>query len=289
MSGRRSRTHHYIPKGLQKNFCFEGKRIWYSEKESTGKYSKPEVRNIDSTFQKKDYYTVRDKGKPSDVVEKNFYSKLDDFLAKLVESVLVSFEDGIIPTFDSEGEKIVARALFYCVKRNPDFSSRFDDHQIGLQVTEEMLDAVSEWDGSHELIESLNRRKENRIDLRSIGRDIRVRAQLQSSDKLEAELDTLNVRWAVSEGSHSFILCSNLVYRIGNGGPNGLSNPDFEMWLPISPKKALVLMRVRSRDVPLVVKIDRDHMRKINLYGVDESHCIASHDQKLLQSLISNR
>jgi hypothetical protein len=289
VSGRRSRTHHYVPKGIQKNFCFEGKRIWYSEKDPTGKYSTPEVRNIDTTFQKKDYYTVREKGKPSDIVEKNFYSKLDDFLAKLLDSVHASFEQGIVPTFDREGERTVARALFYCVKRNPDFSSTFDDQQIGLEVTEKLIDAVSEWDNSQDVINSLKKQRESRLDLRSIGRDVRVRAQLRSSDQVESELDTLNVRWVVSEGPHSFLLCSSLIYRIGNGGPNGLSNPDFEMWLPISPKRALVLMRARSNDIPLVVKIDRNHMRKMNLFGLDESHCIASHDQKLMQSLISNR
>ena len=106
------------------------------------------------------------------------------------------------------------------------------------------------------------------------------------SSRIMGELREFQVRWATSEGRHSFVLSSLIAYRIGNGGPNGVSNPNMEIWIPVSPKIAMVLVRDEEGRIPSRNSLDRDKVREVNEYAMRKSRQLASHSEALLVSLV---
>lgn len=287
MTGRRSKNHHFVPKALQRNFCFEGERIWYSQRQGDGVFFSPVERNIQKTFRKRNLYTVLDEAdQPSDEVERIFYGRLDDFLGKLIPEFLDHFSKGVVPNVVGGLLTSVQNAVFDLLKRTPEFIKTIDDLEVGSDLVESILKETRERDFEKAEIDSFRDHylKDNMLE--AIGRDIRVRATLTKSQDVENALRQLRVRWARTPAKNSFILSSMIAYRIGNGGRNGLSNPAMEIWLPISPKVAMVLLRDPSGRVPLSVDISREKVREINIFAARNSRQIASHSKELIQSLI---
>ena len=287
MTGKRSRHHHIVPKALQKSFCFEGKTLWYCERGADGKFSKPAVRNIGSAFVIFDYNTVLVGGKPSDIVESQFYGKIDNYLGQLLPSLVAGFKERRVPTFSGKSLTSLQRVIFEMVKRTPDFTKKNDDIKTGREIVEAELSALDEGDHREgdrvRVVADLN----NDVVLRQLGRHARVSATISQMPLVNDALKEFSVRWATIEGKESFILSSLMAYRIGNGGNNGLSNPDMEIWMPISPKVSLVLVRDPLNKIPLRVPEVRDHVRAVNEFAVANSNFIASHSDTLLKSLIS--
>lgn len=287
MSGnKRSKLHHYVPRGLQRHFCVQGEQIWYCEKGNDGRFCEPELRNTESVFKERNYYTVLQGDQPSDKVEREFYGVIDDFLGQSLNDIDAIFANGKTPIIRGETLRTLSNVVFQLIRRTPDFVKQFDEVEIGREVTESTISGLSDKNVAKKELEALKARLASESSLRQIGRHVRVTAQISRSIKIEEELEGFVVRWAEVEGNHSFVLSSIAAYRIGNGGANGFLNPNFEIWLPISPKRALVLLRDDSNRIPLLAKVQRDHMRSINEYAARESNSIASHSVKLLRSLI---
>lgn len=284
----RSKNHHFVPKVLQQRFIREGKRIWYSERGEDDSFGSPELRNIGKTFRKRNYYTVLNGEEQSDIVEREFYGKIDDYLGKLLPDILNSFERKEIPTFSGESLDSLRKVVMEMAKRTPEFIKDHDDLSVGREIVESTLEALPEKSESEERLQLLSDINDQ-VRLREYGRDARVRGVVERSEKIEEALEEFSVRWAVSETHHSFILSSMIAYRIGNGGPNGLSNPNMEIWMPIAPKIALVLLRDPNNKIPLKSSETSIHIRKVNEYAVRNSQQIASHSNKLLESLTGKR
>jgi hypothetical protein len=285
----RIKNHHFVPKVLQKEFCSTPGKIWYSEKSCSGSlFSAPELRNIEKTFRIRNYYTVIVDGRPSDLVERIFYGKIDDYLGKLLPNVLVAFARNEVPVFVGDALQSVQRVVFELIKRTPEFVKKYDEMEIGREIVQREIAALGngldEDTRKAELIKDLQRDSE----LRKLGRTVRVRASISASEKIKDALEEFHVRWAVSDSKHSFILSSLIAYRIGNGGPNGLANPMMEIWMPISPKIALVLLRDAAGKVPNRIAIDGRKIREINEYACRNSGALGSHSSKLLSSLVNN-
>ena len=251
-------------------------------------FSKPEARNIDSTFKIFDYNTVISDGKPSDIVESQFYGSIDNYLGRLLPSIIARFAKREAPTFSDQSLTALQRVVFEMVKRTPDFTKKFDDLKTGREIVESELSALDEGDHSGadrvKLIADLN----NNSLLRQLGRHARVSATISRMPLVNDALKEFSARWANIEGKQSFVLASLMAYRIGNGGGNGLSNSDMEIWMPISPKISLVLLRDPLNKVPLRVPEFRDHVRAVNDFAVANSYAIASHSDILLKSLVSH-
>lgn len=122
MSNKRTKRHHFLPQVLQRQFLNGNGQIWYAEKGDDGRFSPPEPRNTRSTFQIKDYYTVMSDGTPSDVVEREFYGAIDNYLGHLLQGIFDVFEQGGTPTFS--GDSLHALRLFFyeTIKRSPEFT-----------------------------------------------------------------------------------------------------------------------------------------------------------------------
>lgn len=288
MSAKRAKRHHYVPKVLQKAFCCEGEHIWYSLRDETGRFKNPEDRNIESTFRIKDLYTVLvDDDQLSDEVERSIYGQIDDYLGRILPQIYNSFKRGEVPIFVGADLDNFRKVIWEMIKRTPDFIKSHDDLEIGRTAISEILAAD---DGSFEPERraTLESYLKDDAKLTHYGRDIRVRGSLMKSEKVEDLLREYEVRWAVIKGEHSFLLSSLMAYRIGNGGSNGLINPKAEIWFPVSPKIAVVLVRDPEGKIPPVVEEFRENVRKINEYAAKNSNSVASHSKKLLRSLTKN-
>ncbi|MEE9347028.1 MAG: DUF4238 domain-containing protein [Robiginitomaculum sp.] len=283
----RAKKHHIVPQVLQKQFAIQGdqQRIWRTKREACSRsFQSLGRKRIAKTFVINDYYTVLENDQRSDLIEREFYAKIDDFLGRILPEIIQILNSGSIPEFSPESLDAIREVTMHMAKRTPDFEEH-DDIALGRELVETTLQDLSDQI-------PLARRKQLEADLtddvrlRDKGRDIRVTARIENSQRVNEALSQLVPRWAISETKHSFILASRMVYRIGNGGPNGLSNPKMEMWMPITPKIALVLVRDPGNRIPHRVVDTPDHIRRINEYAVRNSFEVASHSEALLKSLV---
>jgi hypothetical protein len=283
---KRSKIHHYVPKVLQRYFRCGKEQIWYSSRQK-GELGAPELRNISSTFQKRNYYTVFKGNEPSDIVEKEFFGEIDDYLGRVLPEFVSNLEQEIVPTFEGKARSSLDQVVFQLIKRTPDFLKEYEDEEKGRELIEEELKTALASGVDVVAVDQLQKFLNDSSFLRGFGRHVRVKAQISRSKKVEEMLREFDIRWGRSTGRHSFVLSSQIAYRIGNGGSNGISNSKMEIWMPISPKFALVMLREPDGKIPLIAGVPRDHMREINEYAARNSDSLASHSQRLLSSLVS--
>lgn len=285
----RSKHHHFVPKVLQRSFCFEGERIWYVERNSDGRFMCPEPRNIRSCFRSRNYYTVLADGKPSDLVERKFYGKIDDYLGRILPEFFASFGRNEVPTFSGRPLESLRNVIFEMIKRTPEFTKDYNEIDIGKEIVERELISLGKGDPNPQRVQQLEGELNDQQKLLELGRTVRVRSTIQRSKQVESMLEDFVVRWAISRSKHSYVLSSKIVHRIGNGGSNGLSNPNMEIWMPISPKIAIVLLRDPESKIPLTVTDRMSSIRKLNEHAVENSQQIASHSRKLIESLVGEQ
>lgn len=286
---KRSKAHHFVPKVLQKTFCFRGDEVWYSKKAPNGPFTPPELTPTEKAFMIPNYYSVLDGEELSDVVEREFYGKIDNYLGSMLPDVLCAFDRGETPTFSGDALDSLRRVVLELLKRTPEFTKKHDEVDIGKEIVEAQLNAIQDVSGQKHRREKLLKELKRPEKLKALGRSVRVQSTIGHSEKIAQELEGFSARWAVSETKHSFVLSSMIAYRIGNGGPNGLSNPNMEIWMPISPKISLVLLRDDNGNVPLKVTDSPAHIRKVNEHAIVNSMQVASQSQKLLESLTGKR
>lgn len=281
----RSTKHHIVPKALQKHFAASEGYIWYSERGADNLFEAPYLQKIDNAFVIRNYYTVGSGKELSDIVERKFYGRIDDYLGSMLPKVMGAFAENEIPLFEGESLVALRHVIFEMIKRTPDFMRSNDDGVIGKSVFESTLKDLKENAAHAEIVRLNTDMRKNPNFMREIGRGIRVRATINRSKRVEAALEDFSVRWAVCGSKHSFILSSMMVYRTGNGGVNGLSNPNFEIWMPISPKIALVLLRDEQNQIPIKITDSRNHIREVNVFAAANSKQIASHSKELIESI----
>jgi hypothetical protein len=287
---KRAVNHHIVPEVLQRSFAVESdaKRIWRCKRTSKGQYNAPTKKLIDKSFVVRNYYTTLENDKRSDRIEREFYGPIDDFLGRLLPEVIGIIERGEVPSFSVDALKSLQTVVLQMLKRTPDFLKDHDDTRYGRQVIENTLNDLPS-DAPLEHSRMLKAALQDNEVLRDQGRHIRVRATLEDSPLVTDALSEFVPRWSISNTKHSYILSSMMVYRIGNGGPNGLSNPKMEMWMPIGPKVSMVLVRDPYNKIPYKVIDTPEHIRKVNEYAVANSFEIASHSEALIKSLIASK
>ena len=286
---KRSKIHHFVPRVMQKSFCFRGDEIWYAEKSPAGSFHPPELTLRDKAFQIPNYYSVRDGDELSDIVEKEHYGTIDNYLGQLLPEVLGAFKSGLTPTFSGERLRGLCWVVYEMIKRTPEFPIDYDDVAMGREYLLEVVESLGKSSTDLVMRKKLLKDLEHTETLRSYGRDIRVRAVIQPGERVEDAMKDFVVRWSLSETRHSYILSSKIAYRIGNGGSNGVVNPNMQIWMPIDPKISLVLLRDPENKYPMRNVDTPDHIRQVNEYAVRNSEQIASNSQKLIESLTGKR
>lgn len=286
MTNKRAKLHHFVPQTLQRRFLDKFGKIWYSERDQGGKFFQPEARNTSSAFKIRDYYTILEGGRLSDTYETRFYSVQDDFLGRVLDDIHSSLDKLKIPVLSPEPMMALRKVLLHLILRTPEFAKNYDDFEIGKEILEGTLADALDTSVAQEEIDELKAILKSATMVRNHGRTVRVKSQADPSEKIEKVLSEFQLRFAISHGKHSFILSSLVAYRMGNGGHNGFSNPNMEIWLPISEKRALVFVRDPARKIPMINSETRDRMREINNFAVRHSDQVASHSERLLKSLL---
>ncbi|MGX9855794.1 DUF4238 domain-containing protein [Limimaricola variabilis] len=281
---RRSKEHHYVPKVLQRQFLADGDFIWYSARDQSGSYCAPYPKHIDKCFVRRNYYTILARMMPSDIVEKNYYGDIDNYLGGVLPEISRALEQDRVPTFHGGALNSIRRVVIEMTKRTPEYASKIDEEAVGQRVVEDTLADLCD-DMSDEERQSMQDVLHQPDRLKELGRTVRVRSIIQHSDEVNDALRGLSVHWTKITTHHSYILSSLTTYRIGNGGSNGLSNPDAEIWMPVSPKHALVLARNIEGRLPPIVVDPPHHVRQVNEHAARHSNEIASHSRKLIESL----
>ena len=284
--GNRAKNHHIVPKVLQKQFAIPGdqQRIWRVKRDANGAFQSLEPKRLAKSFVIKDYYTILENNQRSDLIERELYGKIDDFLGRLLPDVIGALNRGVAFKFSKETLDSIREIIRHMITRTPDFLEH-DDVGIGKEVVEATLQTLSS-ENSSDQRRQLEAQLRDDVQLQDIGRHIRVTAKLKNSSRVSKALSEYVPRWSISQSKHSYILASRMVYRIGNGGSNGLSSPKMEMWMPITPKIALVLVRDPKNEIPHRVIDTPKHIRQVNEYAVKTSFEVASHSETLLKSLI---
>lgn len=283
---KRATNHHIVPQVLQKQFAINGdpERIYRSKRDADGRFSAPKMKKIEKAFVLRNYYTILENDLHSDRVEREFYGDIDNYLGEIIPNIVAAINNHEIPQFTKPALDSFRRAVMEMIKRTPDSIGAGDDEFIGLKFMEETNRSLRENYPlqSAEVLKLLDAHRPE-----DHGRSIRNKAALIPMLRVEKTLNEFTIRWAIINSKHSFILSSMMAYRIGNGGPNGLSNPSAEIWMPISPTIAAVLVRDPQNKLPNIYICPCDQIRKFNEYAIKNSFEVASHSEQLLRSLLS--
>ncbi|SIO03642.1 DUF4238 domain-containing protein [Vannielia litorea] len=285
---KRSKNHHYVPKVLQRSFLAEPNHIWFSKRELGGEYCAPYLKHIDKAFYSRNYYTIVHNDELSDTIEREHYGVIDNYLGEVVPEFISALERGAAPVFSGIPLDSIKEVVLEMAKRTPEFPRPHNDLEIGKELIERTLVELGKKKDLSEYVKTSSVLGDS-SKLIELGRSIRVRATISRSDRVAAALSELSVRWATIPSKHAYILSSLMVYRVGNGGSNALNDPKTELWMPISPRFALVVLHDPGSKIPLIVRDSPRHVRKINEYAARNSSEIGSHSRKLIESITGKR
>ncbi|WP_386170567.1 DUF4238 domain-containing protein [Sulfitobacter pontiacus] len=293
LSNHRAKVHHIVPQVLQRKFLFREGELWYSKKDPSGNYGSPELQLTEKAFKSPNFYTVLIDGELSDVVEKQFYGPADRYLSQFLKFTTDTLSNGGIPHVEGQHLLSLIDLVMSLIKRTEDFllplGDAADENCIGRNYLESVISAANERGIKDTRLEELKADQSDPHKFAKYGRNIRVRATLQPMSRIDEATRNLKVRWAVSETKHSFILPSCIAYRVGNGGDTSFVNPNMEIWMPISPKMCLILLRDEPNIVPHINVVPAEMIRRLNQYALSRSTAIASNSQELLESLTGRR
>ena len=279
----RSKRHHYIPIALQKNFSCNGRGLWWSRRNETGKFVDCKEVPFESMFLENDLYTVLEEGRPSDGLEKTFYGKIDGILADVSRELIDSDWTTTIP-YISLGQKQLLRAIIIeMARRVPDFLSNAD-RVLDDSLMRARARALCEFP-------NLEREIENIIDTRFNSREIRRSILAESRARPpRSALDAIagySIHLASPPPKMTFILSSQIVSRVGNRGSGRLGDPRTELWLPVGPRIAIVATKI-EKPWPMHFTMSRQFMRDYNVAAAKRSTSIASSSRTLLESILKS-
>ena len=272
----RAKRHHYVPRGLSKNFADDLEQLWYAYRTSTvGVYSKPELRNIRTCFYRKDLYTIHENGQKSDFVERSFFGPADDLLARTIASLLPLLRLGRVPKLSMPEARLIREFAMLLTTRTPDFLDELDVDDAVDYMRKSFLDEFP--DGEEWLRMYLD---EVAVRQTAIVESL-TRPPKRSLDELD---QNFSIAWARTPPNREFILGSTMVYRQGGTTSTQLTEPNLEMWMPISRHFAIVLHRT-SNELGEVFTVPVAWLRSFNESVAARSLQIASVNPSLIRTM----
>lgn len=274
---------------MQRLFCPPDAlgKIWRAKRSDDGRFRQVELKPIKKSFVIRDYNTILVDDRRSDLIERDYYGPIDDFLGAIIPEVVDILDQKAVPIPPKTTLTGLAKATLYLARRTPDFNKDHCDLALGRKFITSVIDELL-GDHNNAEIKKLKAELDDEALLTARGRHIRVRGTIHISDELLKAMNEFDLKFVVCPANHSFVLSSKMALFLGNGGPNGLRNPMSEIWVPISPKYALVFLKDPNGKLQRINHIDRQMVRKINEYAVSQSFEVASHSEKLLRSLTKN-
>ncbi len=281
----RSKKHHFVPQCLQQWFCNAAGEIWYAEKSPNGfVIPKNNPRTPNGCFWERNLNTIITADGLSDALEKTTWEDIDQGLAKFLNQAHRILDNKKSPDITNESLQILRYLVAMLMTRSPEIAPSLES--LENKFSSGLITLAKQ---AGRLTADLQAKAENQTYLRQSARHIRATALALVPEMTLQEMQNFFPSWGFTVGKSSFILGSKMVYRTGNGGPNGVLNPNCEIWFPVSPKRVLILTRDRAAQ-GRVHYLGRDKVRHWNQYIVRSSgRAIASHSQELLKSLLNPR
>ena len=280
---KRSKRHHFVAQSIQRRFYDKSiDKIWYSEKTETG-FSEIEARTSYGCFWASNLNTTLVEDKPDDPLERGHWKTIDDYFDVFLKEVDQAF-DHSKPLLLVDGRLDAFKEHFiYLAKRSPDSTDLPSADEMG-EVYQAKIKAYAKQNGL-----DLLGKYDDPIWLRQNGRAILAESKASYSELVVKSLEDYSMCWAVPRGNSSFLLGSRNVYRAGNKSSGHLDDPNTELFWPVSPKLALVLVRLPTSDFPRIGLLDQAIVRGWNEEIRNSSQSVASHSSQLLKSLLSQR
>ena len=279
----RSKRHHYIAESFQNRFCEIPRQLWYAERNDLGTYTL-EQRSPYGCFWARNMNTILVDGAPSGLLEKEFWGAVDQDVGDLLEWIDASFAAGVAPRIEGQALQDFKKLFAVVARRSPDATDLPDAAEVGSEY-HGMLQSYFE-----DIGEKLLPKHSDPNWLKQNGRAILAKAKASFPGLVVEALHDYSVRWAVPGGKASFVLGSKAVYRAhGAGGTGHLADPLTELYWPVGPKLALVLLRLPHDNFPMVTELTQIRVRRWNEAICKESIAVGSHSRKLLASLLGRR
>lgn len=229
----------------------------------------------------RDYNTILVDDRPSDLLEKELWKPLDDYLTELLDEIESIIGEGSLPKFDGRNKDDFCVFTSMMMKRPQEGANIPEPEVVGQQVYTATLEAIRSRD------EDASSYSRDAIKLKQIGRDVIARAKASRPDQIIEELRNYHIVWAVPERTKSFVLGSKMIYRMPNGGNGHLDHHLTQMLFPLMPRLAAVFVR-KDMQADLINVISRDRMRQWNEAIASSSNMVGSHSRSLIKSLIGN-
>lgn len=275
--------HHYISRGLQSNFCFEGEQIYYYSKHAPQNGVKP--RNTGSIFQKSNLNARKlAPGKFDNSLEDFFSVEFDDYVPKFLAMLNdYHFKNG---NLDKGLMRRFIQFLYNHWNRTPDRHQKTLKDVVSrknvlalIAKYESEYRKVSEQEKQLLLSNELMEDRKNEVHIRSLFK--------QSEKVLNAFAEMYFVTASPSTGRKQFILGSNPVVRFENSLDTSLKKGDIEIWTTLTPKLAFGLLTVESK-YPKII-LDDKRMELLNSEIFNQSSSVAAKNRKILESLVAKQ
>ena len=269
---------------FQKRFIHGYDKLYYSKRDDEGKFGPVEPRNPVKIFSKRNHNTRYDNGQPTDIVERKIFGSIDDQLCKLVDEIrpLVQRRE----SFDiSKNTDFTLRIIFIeMMRRVPEAQKDFpQNYYAQLEITAEKL-AKQYPEKEREIRNAVEKKYDDPLELKNVELETRTKYP----ERILLGMEGMTFRFALLPEKAMFILSSNMIQRLSNGGTGSLDDPRTELWFPIDPKIAIVVGRFGPH-VPQFFEFNRSFAKEYNDLAVRRSYEIASPNQKLLTALARRR
>lgn len=284
----RSKRHHYVPKALIRKFSPNGKNIYYATRDNTNTgykdnpFKQINFNNIDKTFCEKDLYTIVQNSRLSDAIEREFYMKFDDGLGKFVTEIIDHLDSGSAPRFYGDALEELRHMFYHMMNRSADWVARFNRIELGEKLANDLIKGGL---ADHPDLDDHTKRviMKEPTALKHAGYDLFNRARAsRPGERILAELSEMEIRFAKTPEMSSFILPSRGVVPASNGGTTGLGNKKVEMWLPISPRYVMILLRDPFNKIPQMNRLSKAKVKEFNEVAASNSSAVGSNSLQVI-------
>lgn len=260
----KSKKHHYIPKGILRNFCFASDSIWFFNKDKAAEGVKR--RNIDNVFYAHHLNSIwlqqGQKWERDVSVEDFFSNEIDNEIPEMVRVLERFMGDRPLDTLQADERRQITQFFYNHMLRTPEVSQKNVEKVLYGQNY-----------GS-------NQKRDQKFE--DTARSIAAGHQ---NTKVLNELFSLKLAIAKPENpKKQFIVSSNPVIRICEPGKSNILDHSVQLWAALTPKLAVGLISGETGFVR--AKLSTRQVSAWNKSWAGQSSCFAAQSKELVQSLV---
>lgn len=274
------KRHHFVPEHLQAGFVDGNDGLWTFDSRNRGKGVWCGTLN-NLLVEGHLYSYVRPDGS-KDVSLEQWFSQLEGAAAPVIEKVVASARKAKLPSLTATEKETWDNFLYQQWRRVPDLYMSLLPPEAHKAEVERLIDELA----------TLGRRLTNSersellapISLKNMRQNVRVSSLTTSSEQVLSTLGSRGLAVAkVANPKKSFVLGSRPVVKCTLPGITDLSDPQVELWLPISHDVMAGIGRLDEREI--LAPLNDRQVRLQNEAAAAQSTQIVGRSRELVQSL----